>query len=311
MIYIIAIVNLTSIALILRRGLPQPFPWAASVLLALVLLINGLAPQGGIERGVGFVTMLASIIVTFELMRWHVRVRKLMFALAILLMAFMLADAFRLIRTPDIAMTSGETFGFLRRPYLLEHPNLKACWLLLMTLSPVTLIGIIAAQSRGALLGYITALAAYVTPRRYYVHAIVVCVAVMSIAASIRPGTFFWRADIWNEALTIFRAHPLTGIGTGAYIAHTQTGMATAHNAALTIAAENGLLGLTAFALWLVPAGALVIRSNHIAKYNLVAFAIQQTVDDQWLHPVTAILLGAVIAVCLLKSEKQKNNGAL
>jgi hypothetical protein len=304
MIYVIASINLCAvIVMIVRRALPHPFPWAASALLAIVLLLGGLvSPHAGIERGVGFVTLLSSVIITSALIRYRSQMRMGMIALSVLLTAFLLADALRLIPTPDIQVTSGETFGIIRRPYLLEHPNLKACWLLLLSLSPITLIGIIAAQSRGALLGYIVAFIRYI-PRRYYIHALVIGMAVMSAAAWMRPNTFFWRWDIWSEAIKLFLSSPLIGFGTGSYIAHTQTGMTVAHNVALTIAAENGSLGLLALALWIIPAGKYILTSSHPAKYNLIAFAVQQIVDDQWLQPVTAIILGVVIAICVMRKE--------
>jgi len=303
--YLIASINFAALVLlIIERGLPQPFPWKASAWLALVLLAGGLvSPHAGIERGVSFVTLLSAFVVTTWLKRFGY-VYKYVALLAIPLAAFLLVDALRIIPTPDITVTSGETFEMIRRPYLISHPNLKAAWLLLLTLSPVTLIGVVLAQSRGALLGYITALSAYSVPRRYYVQAIIVCIGVMSIAAAVRPGTMLWRVDAWREAVDIFVQSPWIGIGSGTYITHAASGASMAHNAALTIAAENGLLGLSALIVWLVPVAVIVMRSKHIAKYNLLAFAVQQAVDDQWLHPVSAILIGVMLAVCI----KQKGN---
>ncbi|MBI5950205.1 MAG: O-antigen ligase family protein [Chloroflexi bacterium] len=299
--YAIVFVNLIAlVVLIRRRRLPAPFPWRATIALALVLLLGGLST--GIERGVAFVTLITAMVVTREVIP---NTRKALFVIACLLTAFILADAFRLIPTPDIQVTSGETFGVVRRPYLLEHPNLKASWLLLMTMSPVALIGIIATQSRGALLGFISAVALRITPRRYYAIAFAACVVVMSLAAAVRPGTFFWRMDAWGEAFNIFLSNPLLGVGTGNYITYAASGMSIAHNAALTILAENGLIGLAVFAAWLIPVVVMVARSKSTAKYSLLAFAVQQIVDDQWLHPVSAILLGMVLALCIKPYDAQ------
>ena len=294
--YIIALINLLALSiLIARRELPSGFPWNTSAVLGILLLLSGLH-SGDISRAAGFVTLLASFIVASS---FKVKVKKYFLPVAVLLTMFMVADAFRLTQTPDVSVTSNEVFEYFRRPYLLEHPNVKAAWLLLLSLSPVTLIGVAIAQSRGALLGYITALAAYITPRRYYALAFVAGVVVMSIAAAFRPSTFFWRLDAWDEGLQIFLSHPLIGVGSGNYKNFSASGMPMAHNAALTIAAENGLIGLAAFAVWIIPVAGAVVRSKNIAKYNLLAFAVQQIVDDQWLHPISAILIGVVLAVCL------------
>lgn len=310
MMFIVLTINYIALVVIFHRGLPQPFPWKASVLLAIVLLIGGFtSPLGRIERGVGFVTLLSSVIVTLFVMSLisdpMAQAGKLLFTLSILLTLFILADAFRLFHTPDVAMTPGETFALFRRPYLFEHPNLKASWLLLLSLSSVSFAGIIFAQSRGALMGYMAALFRYV-PKRFYIHALVIGMIVITVTAFLRPGTFFGRVDLWRAGVDMFMSHPITGFGTGSYLLPVNNGMVmtTAHNAALTIAAENGLIGLTAFIAWIIGAGVLIARSSHVAKYNLLAFSVQQIVDDQWLHPVSAILLGVVLAVCLFQLEK-------
>lgn len=296
--FIVLLVNLAALIFVFQRGFPQPFPWRASLALACVLLFGGLlSPMGGIERGVGFVTLLSAFIVTAQIRR-HAWIRKSFSALAALLTLFLIADALRLLHSPDVTVTTGETFALLRRPYLLEHPNVKAAWLLLLSASPLTLAGILTAQSRGALLGWIAASARFI-PKRHYLKAGAVGLLMISAAATLRPGTFFGRTEIWREGAAMFLSAPLAGIGSGAYAAADTIGMTTAHNAALTIAAENGLIGLAAFGAWTFGAGTLVFKSHSVARYNLLAFAVQQFVDDQWLHPISAILLGAVLAFCL------------
>jgi hypothetical protein len=309
MTIIILLINLAALTIIIRRGLPQPFAWNTSVLLAIILLLGGLvSPLGGIERGVGFVTLLSSLIVTWYSMRWLGNIAKVFYAFAVLLTIFILMDAFRLIPTLDVTMTTGETFNLIRRPYLFEHPNVKACWLLLLSLSPISLIGILVTQSRGAFMGYIAALVRFV-PKRWYVQGAVFGVTVVVATSLLRPGTFFGRVDLWRAGFDLFMSQPLFGHGTGTYLALAKNGMATAHNAVLTIAAENGLIGLCVFILWVITTSTLVMRSSHVMKYGLLAFSVQQMVDDQWLHPVTAILLGMVIAICIFANEKEKQNG--
>jgi O-antigen ligase len=306
MLLIIIVLNTAAFLFACAEGLPRPFPWMASAALGWLLLLGALAsPLLKIERAVGFVTLLSSMIVTAHVLP-HVQtrhVRQLLTVIAALLSAFILADALRLIPTEDVAFTSGETFGWIRRPYLLEHPNVKASWLLLLSLSPITLAGVMVAQSRGALLGYLAACARFI-PRRHYATATLAGAIVIGVAAFIRPETFFGRVDLWADGLRIFMDHPLFGAGTGSFHSLTTTGMATAHNALITIAAENGVLGLAATIAWLAALVPLITRSPSTMKFNLLAFAVQQMVDDQWLHVVSSILLGVVIALCLFQREQ-------
>ncbi len=305
MMTVILLVNLSALILLLRYGLPRPFPWKASALLGAVLLISGWQNSNGLARGAGFITLLSALVVMqFIIRRFPLTLDKFLYTAAWALTAFLVADALRLFPTPDIAVTSGETFALVRRPYLLEHPNVKACWLLLISVSAPSLIGILFAQSRGALLAWLAASFRFV-PRRFALPALIGCALFLASAAFIRPGTFFGRVDIWSDAAQMFLASPIVGHGSGTYAEVTGGSLATAHNAALTIAAENGLIGLAAFAAWVFGAGALVIHSSHAAKFNLFAFSVQQVVDDQWLHPVTAILLGAMLAVCIFHPQRR------
>src|SRR5689334_11432154 len=165
-------------------------------------------------------------------------------------------------------------------------------------------MGIFYAQSRGALMGYLVAYVRFI-PRKYYAAAAVTGAIMLITAAFVRPGSFFGRVDIWADGVRIFLEHPLFGAGTGSFRSLTVTGMSTAHNVFITIAAENGVLGLAAFIAWLVAIVPLVIKSASPYKFHLLAFTVQQFVDDQWLHPVTAIVLGAVMAVCLFPKEER------
>jgi O-antigen ligase len=108
----------------------------------------------------------------------------------------------------------------------------------------------------------------------------------------------------------MFLASPIYGHGTGSYLTLAGNGMATAHNAALTIAAENGLIGLVAFGVWLYHTAAHVIRSVDPLRFNLLAFTVQQIVDDQWLHPVNAILIGIALSVCIFQKDIAVNDDA-
>jgi O-antigen ligase len=126
------------------------------------------------------------------------------------------------------------------------------------------------------------------------------------------------RLNIWEDGVRFFVARPLVGWGSGSY--YTSLYFATpeaeqmnaisgprnpeihtAHNAVITIAAENGLLGLVPFMGMLISLGLLLWRSPHQARWGILAFMLQQLFDDQWLHPITSILLGMAVAVCLFE----------
>lgn len=292
----------------------QQAAWLIPALALLaVLVIGGMLPLCSPSRAVYLALFIAAV---FAGRRLHGRVgRGLAIALAILLCLWTVADAVRLLPTPDLSPTSIPVIDpYLRRPYALEHPNNLAAWSLLLPFGVWTFWTILFTQSRGALLGWIAALAARYVPRRWWLAALPLGVIAMGLAVFIRPATVTARFDFWREGMDLFAARPLTGWGSGSYYESLvsdspaaqqmnavteRTGMHTAHNAAVTIAAENGLPGLLSFVALVIGMVRLAARSRHPARYGLLAFAIQQIVDDQWLHPVTSILLGLAFGVCL------------
>jgi O-antigen ligase len=67
---------------------------------------------------------------------------------------------------------------------------------------------------------------------------------------SIATGDLTGREEIWREGLASFSEHPLTGIGSGAFRAITQSGKG-AHNIFVSVLTEVGLIGLVLFAIML------------------------------------------------------------
>jgi O-antigen ligase/polysaccharide polymerase Wzy-like membrane protein len=314
----ITLLNVSAVACILKHHLPQPFPWLWAILFAGVVLLGAFSPLGTPERFYVFLALLSAVIVGAAAGRHEQLAR----ALAIGLAVFVVADAVRLIPTADVVATPGELQlgGLVRRPYALEHPNVVAAWSLLLPLGPWTPIVVVATQSRGALAGLVAMLIARYVPRRALPWAAGAGAVVLVVAMLIRPGTMLARVDFWVEGLRFAAARPLTGWGSGSYytslagtgpaaemnavVDFERTGMHTAHNAAITIAAENGLPGLVAFAGLAGSVFVLARRSTDPARWGLLAFWVQQFFDDQWLHPVTAVLLGLALAACLFKKEE-------
>ena len=312
--------HITAIVQLLRHHLPEPFPWKWSLLFAWVLALGVLRPLGTPAGAFAFLALLSAVVVGA-----HVQLHRPLRWLAIGLAAFILADALRFIPTPDQAL-AGEVFlgGIIRRPYVLSHPNSVVGWALLLPFGPWTPIAVLATQSRGALIGLAVALIAGYVPRRVAVWAALAGAVVFAGAALLRPGTMLVRLDYWREGLQLFVARPLAGWGSGSYGAslHSdgaeasqmlvaaggeRTGMPHAHNALVTIAAEDGLLGLIVFGAMAAGVFSLVRRSTHPARWGLLAFWVQQLVDDQWLHPVTAVLLGLALAACLFERARETN----
>jgi len=150
-------------------------------------------------------------------------------------------------------------------------------------------------------------------PRRYLRLAVLVGAFLFTVALMLRPGTAFDRVNFWEEGTRFFLARPVTGWGSGSYrtsiiksspaadvmnaVVFKRTGMHTAHNALITVAAENGLMGLVPFTGFALGLFSFARRSASPMKWGVLAFAIQQLFDDQWLHPVTSIILGFTLAM--------------
>lgn len=317
-----ALLDLAAIVCILKFKLPRPFPWELALAFALALFIGGLSPLGTFEKFYIFTGCLSAIILTAHAPRSNMLAGILACGLA----ALVVLDALRLIPTPDVVMSDGELqLGrLIRRPYFLAQPNLVAAWALLLPFDFWTPLTVIATQSRGALAGLAAMLVARFVPRRFVGWATLAGAALVVAAFLIRPQTAWARTDFWWEGAQFFMAQPWMGWGSGSYsvsltqasteaarmnavVDNERTGMSHAHNVLVTIAAENGLMGLLPFVGLVVVLGFLVGRSNHPARWGLLAFAVQQLFDDQLFDPVTAIILGAAIGVCLFSASAQTN----
>ena len=163
------------------------------------------------------------------------------------------------------------------------------------------LLALVFTGSRGALLGLAVAALWFARPRipknrRVWV---VLCLAVASaLMICIRPGTVTARLDHWGEALRLWSAQPLTGWGASSYLSVSHIpAQVHADSAVLTLAAEQGWIGLLALA----PLAVLVVRRYRTApgwmRIGLLALFVQNLVDDTWLSPWPAILLGLNLGI--------------
>ncbi len=124
------------------------------------------------------------------------------------------------------------------------------------------------------------------------------------------------RADLWHTALSMFRAHPISGVGAGNYElllgSYGLLGIRTHANSwYFQGAAEGGVAMLLAIAFVIIVALAVFARSRN--GFALAAFAasigffIHQIVDDLVFYPKVAamwwLLLGLAAAVLARDQE--------
>jgi O-antigen ligase len=200
-----------------------------------------------------------------------------------------------------VAMLDGQ------RPYYI---NIYAAWLALLYpygARAIVLTGLCLTRSLSAIAGLVIAWLAQ-SPRW-----LLVIPAVLIAVAMVRPWSLGARITIWSEAMRLFMERPIFGWGTGSYYRSlfgpipgmirttTDWHIGHAHNALLNVAAENGLIGVAAMAWLLYRAGRLLARSDSPAKIGILALAFQQLLDETWLNPLSAILLGLQLG--LLETE--------
>jgi O-antigen ligase/tetratricopeptide (TPR) repeat protein len=124
------------------------------------------------------------------------------------------------------------------------------------------------------------------------------------------------RLDLWESALAIFAAHPLTGGGPGTWVQlkveANPPGVPNnifnnAHNMYVQAAAELGVIGLVAMVVLLIAVGRRLLAGRSAADHGLrfesvavvaglVAFAAQLTVENMIRLPAICFLLIFVVA---------------
>ena len=120
------------------------------------------------------------------------------------------------------------------------------------------LYGVYLTNSRGAMLGVLLVVGAYIWHRRGVVVAGVLGaagLAAMKLLSSrmqeLDAGeeSASGRVDAWYEGLQMFTSHPLLGVGPGNFTDYNQL---TAHNSFVLVLAETGFVG---YVLWLAMVG--------------------------------------------------------
>lgn len=180
---------------------------------------------------------------------------------------------------------------------VLLNPN-AAADLIMLTL-PLPAVAATMILSRGALVGMAAMLMAAYRPR-----PIIAALAVVIGAAAVyglyqmRPASVDSRLRTYAEAARLFAARPVFGWGADTYrsLATNEPGKDHADSAALTIAAEMGVIGLAAWAYLVGSVIVIAIRSKSELRLPLLAFGVHQLVDDTVWVPLVAVTLAVTIA---------------
>jgi O-antigen ligase len=156
----------------------------------------------------------------------------------------------------------------------------------------LALAGLLTTGTRGAVTGWLATFIAQLDGWRRRLLWLGLALLLIAIMLPWRPTN---RLAIWRDGGRIFLERPLLGAGPGNYRMVTALPYVHGHNTFLTVAVESGVLGLAAW-IWLVwTVVRQVSRSAHPAKWGLLAWGVQQLVDDTfwcyWVGIVVMLLL--------------------
>lgn len=199
----------------------------------------------------------------------------------------------------EVIRTGVRSAGFL------SNPNIAGG--VLAILSPVfsefleggfMIILLVATGSRGAFLAVSMSL---LWNRINKALVLVPLIVFLVLLIAARPGTVVKRLGTWAEAGRLFLERPVVGWGSGSYplLSENETAHPHADSLPMTIAAENGLLGLLAFGWLAAELGRIVYQSDDPARLGLVAFGIHNLTDCMvwWYWPGIAAVLCAALVV--------------
>jgi peptidoglycan/xylan/chitin deacetylase (PgdA/CDA1 family) len=126
------------------------------------------------------------------------------------------------------------------------------------------------------------------------------------------------RVELWQDALSILREHPLTGVGPGRFVvasplARTDADARWAHNGFLQVGAETGLVGLALLAL-LFAWGLVRLWSSpgdpRLALLGMVAIAalgVHATVDYILHFPIIPVTTAALVGTATARRMRARS----
>ncbi len=146
------------------------------------------------------------------------------------------------------------------------------------------------AMIAGALVGTILVVRSTVKRRLIIVFGLVVGIAWLGVGQGITSffergetaeslSTLNSRTDLWEHAIETLEQRPLFGWGLGATrsIFLDETGLGGAHNAAINVAVDIGLIGLTAWILLIISIAAVFIRRKEYPLDRAIGIAALAT----------------------------------
>lgn len=277
-------------ARLLKRSQPVPKENAWFVVFGGALLIQSALPGAHANRWLAFMGLWLAWAVTYipTTSPWPKRVA------SIAITAF----------AAGVILDAGVHFGRA----VTINPNTAAAILLLglplvggWRRAAIVLLALAATQSRGALLGLGVAviwLFWLTIPSRLRVWLAMGMLVVTGMLIGIRTETIGVRLEHWAEALRLWSLSPLAGWGTSSYLFVSRIpDQVHADSAPLTLLAEQGLIGVAALAPLVVLAARRFRSAPVLMRMCLIAFVCQNLVDDTWLSPWPALLLGLNIGL--------------
>lgn len=252
-----------------------------------VLLAMSLAMPGSDHRLLGFIALLAAWLLGQA--RWPARAKQGLSWILRALALVVIADTLWHLGRPD--WINPNTYGAL---LVLGLPFVGSKhW------AGVWVIALICTGSRGTMLAVLLPLLWWNRDFvKRHLRAAIALAVVGVLFILVRPATIMARFDHWAEALRLFAASPSVGWGPGSYIDVSRIPFQNhADNAFLTLLSEQGLIGVWALAPLAV---VVVLRwriGDPLVRLALAATLLHNLVDDTWLSPWPALLLGLNLAL--------------
>ncbi|MEO6308281.1 MAG: O-antigen ligase family protein [Nitrospiraceae bacterium] len=133
-----------------------------------------------------------------------------------------------------------------------------------------------------------------------------------------RDSSLVERYEIWGASLRMVQDHPAFGVGAKCFMAHSEryrvpNGQRQAHNQWMSVAAENGLVGLVCFLAWMVCYASFLFRlrwslSNKLSRAlwlsaigSFVVVMVHGMVDASFGAELALLFL--LIAGCLIRAQ--------
>jgi O-antigen ligase len=225
------------------------------------------------------------------------------------------------------------SLGVMLVLYLLEQPSVRRWRWLYLAYIPIGSVAILLTASRTALISLVLGTAvtyarrSALTPRRIGATLAAIGVSVALTLAfvpaaslarlgtteeEISSGTLNNRTISWSTAWDVFSDHPIVGVGAGAFKSlntDVKDEGGRAHNVAVSIGVELGLVGTTIFWSALAIALVVVVRRRHAERMLWLAFAgvwFVAAMSLTWeIRKITWLVIGLLLTAAHTRSSTE------